>query len=96
MARHQCSGPHKNPVSPQNRCGHHRATADRTNPAPGLRQGGYIIPGWPLSRMNVVPEGYTQNIQNLEYPRWVCDVEGIQIGPLRLPVGTFGQVSTTR
>ena len=68
---------------------------DLSNPILGFRQGGYIISGWSLSRMHVVPEAYTQFIKYLGYPRWVCCVEGIQIGPLRLPVGIIGKLETT-
>ena len=59
-------------------------------------QGGYLhlesaIRGWA-----VVSGACVQFIRHLVYHRRVYGVEGIQIGPLRLSVGMFGQVSTIR
>ena len=57
--------------------------------------------GVPSSRMAI--GGWTpgsgarvQFVRHLVYRRWVYGVEGIQIAPLRLSVGIYDQVSTTR
>ena len=58
--------------------------------------GGYLHLESPIRGWAAVSGACVQFIRHPAYPRRVYCVEGIQIGPLQLPVGMFGKVPTTR